>query len=154
MKNESKFSQRIWEVLAKIHFTFWILEILGVGTIILTAVQEIRQHLTLLVVIIVDLIALLLIILGVGMSSIKHSNSKSTHKLVRVIKNPGSKPIYLLIGNVCSHIPDMATFNYFGDSFDFSLSDIEEITFEEMNRRFTIKGDLPSIKLHLPKPPA
>ena len=98
-------------------------------------------------------ISLLCLILGVIFAGITFFSSKnqSRSKHIRVIKNPRDKPIYLVIGNICFHIPDMLTFEYFGKYFNFSLSDIEEIPFEEMKRKFTIKRNLPSIGSYSPK---
>ncbi|MGD0405683.1 MAG: hypothetical protein ABSB10_03435 [Candidatus Bathyarchaeia archaeon] len=62
---------KIWPILGKIHFIFWICEILGVGTLIITASEQIKQHFGLTTIVIIDLIALVLIIVGIIRERIK-----------------------------------------------------------------------------------
>ena len=78
MADEANLSERIWTALGKIHFIFWILEVLGVGTLILTASEEIRHHLSLLVVMIVDLVALFLIVAGIVFCLLRERHKSST----------------------------------------------------------------------------
>lgn len=98
-------------------------------------------------------ISFVVLILGVIFAGIAYylSRNKPRNKRMRVIRNPQDGAIYLVDGKTCSHIPDMATFNYLKSYFGLASSDIEAMLSDEMKRIFSIKGDLPSIKLHFPQ---
>jgi hypothetical protein len=98
----------------------------------------------------ISLLCLILAVIFAGITFFSSRNQPGS-KHTRVIRNPEDGAIYLVDGKTCSHIPDMATFHYFKSYLGFASSDIEEMLPNEIKRRFTKKGDLPSIKLHLPQ---
>lgn len=79
---------------------------------------------------------------------VKHRNRPTASvnlRPVRVVRNPAGYQ-YLVEGNTCFHIPDPPTFNYLGSFFGFSWDDSELMLPDEINRRFTIGRQLPSIR--------
>jgi hypothetical protein len=69
----------------------------------------------------------------------------------RIIRNPDGGHCYLVEGNTCVHIPDPETFDYLGRYLGFSRAHIKTMTTTEIERKFKIGKQLPSIKLHFPK---
>lgn len=96
--------------------------------------------------------SLVVLILGIIFAGITFyaSRSKPQSNRVRVISNPQGYQ-YLVQGNNCCHIPDPPTFDYLGSYFGFCWADSELMLPDEINRRFTIGKQLPSILLYCPK---
>jgi len=149
MSGESKLSENIWVALEKVHVVFWILSLLGVGTLILAAIEEIRQHWSLMVIIFVDSIALLLIIAAIVFQDVRQRR-KSIKKIndiipmisqsirPKLIDNTANRvPKYLVVGNNYFHIPNVKTFNRLGEIFGFDWSDCVAMTSDEIKQIFT-----------------
>ena len=86
-------------------------------------------------------------------------NSNALRRLLNIKRHPrlikdtkSSLDItYLVEGNECHHIPDAPTFKYLGAFLGFSYSHIEHMSTDDINRKYKIGKQLPSILLYVIK---